>query len=75
MDINSVWEKMKPVFDEALRMLDQSRLEEGEQLKEDFVTRCDFVESCCIEIEKRSEEIPKAYYEQLCKNVESYTED
>lgn len=73
VDVSAVWEKMKSVFDEALLMLDASRTEEGEQLKDDFISRCDLVESYCTQIEAKSEEIPKAYYIQLCKNVESYT--
>ena len=74
VDIDQLWVKLKNVFDNALSMLDDSRTQEGESLKGDFIVRCELVEKYCGEIEKISEEIPKKYYEQLCKNIESYTD-
>ena len=74
VDIDQLWVKLKNVFDNALSMLDESRTQEGESLKDDFIVRCELVEKYCGEIEKISEEIPKKYYEQLCKNIESYTD-
>ena len=74
VDIDQLWIKLQGVFDNALSMLDDSRTQEGESLKGDFIVRCELVEKYCAEIEKISEEIPKKYYEQLCKNIESYTD-
>ncbi len=74
VDIDQLWIKLQSVFDNALSMLDDSRTQEGESLKGDFIIRCELVEKYCGEIEKISEEIPKKYYEQLCKNIESYTD-
>lgn len=74
VDIDQLWIKLQGVFDNALSMLDESRTQEGESLKDDFIVRCELVEKYCGEIEKISEEIPKKYYEQLCKNIESYTD-
>ena len=74
VDIDQLWIKLQSVFDNALSMLDDSRTQEGESLKDDFIVRCELVEKYCGEIEKISEEIPKKYYEQLCKNIENYTD-
>lgn len=72
VDINEMWNKVKPCLDKSLTMLDQSRTEEGETLKLDFVKRCALIETACNDIEKHSADIPKLYYQQLLKNVQNY---
>lgn len=73
IDINEIWIKVKASFDKALIMLDNSRTEEGETLKIDFIKRCELIEKYCAEIELKAEDIPQNYYQQLCKNIQSFT--
>lgn len=69
LDINDVWEKLKPTVDKALDMLDYSRSGEGESLKRDFCNRLSTLKSLTANIESLAPELPKIYAEQLEKHL------
>lgn len=73
-DIDALWEKFSQAINGAMEMLNKARATEGANLKEDMLSRIDFVEEMVGKIEVLAVDLPKQFYEVLKKNALEYTE-
>ncbi|NLW69911.1 MAG: YicC family protein [Eubacteriaceae bacterium] len=64
---------IKRMTEEALDMVEASRISEGEALKEDFLKRVRYISDKVSLIKELSDQIPKGYYDTLMKNISEYT--
>jgi len=71
-DLDYLWECLSKAVEGACVMLDNARSVEGESLKGDFVHRIGLIDGYIREITTLSDDIPKAYYEQLKKAMEEF---
>lgn len=71
-DLTLLFDRLLVVLSKACDMLEESRSNEGEALKMDFLARIDTLEEYISKIYELSEEVPKLYYENLKNNISEY---
>lgn len=74
-DTQKIWGKIEPVLNAALQRLDESRVEEGNALREDLVNNLDELEDKISEIERCSSSVVEVYRKKIKDMVESMTKD
>ncbi len=72
-DMEALWQRFLPVLAQACDMLEKGREDEGAALLGDFSKRISVIEEYTKKISSCSEDIPKAYYENLKKNISDFT--
>ena len=68
-DEDALWNNVKTVADTALEKFISMRVAEGEKMKEDVLSRADYILSAVEYIEKRSPETVKEYNDKLKERV------
>ncbi|MDZ5000995.1 hypothetical protein GNF79_18405, partial [Clostridium perfringens] len=56
--IEEIWQVIKPLIDSSLIMMDNMRLNEGEKLKEDILSKLNEIESLVYKIEEIADTVP-----------------
>ncbi|MCD6239860.1 MAG: YicC family protein [Thermotogae bacterium] len=74
-DTQKIWRKIEPVLNTALQRLDESRVEEGNALREDLVNNLGELEDKISEIERCSSSVVEVYRKKIKDMVESMTKD
>ena len=73
-DTEALWQKIKPVLEDVLAQIEESRSREGEALKADVAGRCDFIESSVAAIAAQSPAMLKKYQQELRQKIQELTE-
>ncbi|GAB6169994.1 YicC family protein [Clostridium carnis] len=63
--IEEVWEILKPLIKDSLKMMEDMRITEGEKLKEDILRKLNEIEELVKKIEISSHNIPRVYKKKL----------
>ncbi|WP_411170486.1 YicC/YloC family endoribonuclease [Clostridium sp. MB05] len=63
--IEEIWQVIKPLIDSSLIMMDNMRLNEGEKLKEDILSKLNEIESLVYKIEEIADTVPNTYKKKL----------
>lgn len=69
VDENAVWEHLKEAIDKAAVMFVDSRIKEGENLKNDMLAKLEGMLSMVAVIEEKSPEIIASYKKKLCDRI------
>lgn len=72
-NVEELWEILSIVLNEALYQLNETRVQEGEHLKQDLIDRCNKIKQRVSVIEKLSPEVEKAYKSRLTEKIIEYT--
>lgn len=64
-NLDDIFNEIKPLLNDALDLMEDMRLREGEKLKEDILAKLDLISTYVDEIDKISDNIPKAYKNKL----------
>ena len=72
---DALWAKVKPVLEEALKNLDESRFADGMAMQADIGARCETVEDLTGRIAKRAPEVFLEKREALRQTVADYVKD
>lgn len=70
-DLEELWEKILPPFNEALAQLTEMRCREGERLKEDIQKRLQVLSMLILGIEERAPDVVEAYRQRLNERIAS----
>ncbi|GAA0085446.1 YicC family protein [Clostridium sp. CTA-7] len=63
--IEEIWQVIKPLIASALIMMDNMRINEGEKLKEDILSKLNEIESLVYKIEEIADTVPNTYKKKL----------
>ncbi len=63
--IEEIWQVIKPLIDSSLIMMDNMRINEGEKLKEDILSKLNEIESLVYKIEEIADTVPNTYKKKL----------
>ena len=74
-DADELWAQLKPVLDEALVRLDESRVNDGIAMKSDISGRCETVSSLTECIEQKAPVVFEEKRESLRQTVADYVKD
>ena len=74
-DDDALWTQLKPVLDDALVRLDESRVNDGIAMKADMAGRCDTVSLLTGHIEERAPAVFAEKREVLRQTVDDYVKD
>ena len=74
VDIDELWNCLRPVMDKALRLMDESRKQEGLKLTDDLRKRITVLKENISKIEQFAPQLPKLYYQQLEKHLKSFSD-
>jgi uncharacterized protein (TIGR00255 family) len=74
-DIENIWSSLKPPLCEAINMLVTMREREGIKLKEDILSRCDYIEVLLNKVAERAPGISAEYKEKLEKRIKELLND
>ena len=74
-DEEKIWNAVKTVADEAVSKFIAMREQEGDKLKNDVLSRADFILGKVAEIEKRSPETVKEYNDRLLARINEFLSD
>ena len=73
-DAAELWQKIKPILEEVLTQIDESRKREGSALREDVEGRCRSIETAVDQIEAQSPVMLKKYQEDLQQKIADLTQ-
>lgn len=74
-DEDEIWEILLPAIEEALDMLVDMRLKEGEQLQKNILKRCDYIDELIDNIESKSYMLVDEYREKLNNRINELLEN
>ncbi|MFD3156498.1 YicC/YloC family endoribonuclease [Haloimpatiens sp. FM7330] len=74
-DLEQVWSEMNKPLNQALDLLIDMRIREGEKLYQDIISRCKNVKGLLEKIEKRAPVVPKEYKEKLTVRLKELLQD
>jgi uncharacterized protein (TIGR00255 family) len=69
-DLDNIFNKISPLIESALDLMEEMRIREGEKLKVDILSKVKMIECYVEEIEKVADNIPKAYKKKLKEKLE-----
>src|SRR5699024_985594 len=72
-NIDQVWDVLLIAMNNALEQLNSVRIEEGNNLKKDLISRCDIISKRIDTIEKVAPEVEREYKEKLTDKIIEYT--
>lgn len=75
IDEDELWKELSTVIESACEKFVESRIQEGEQLKNDLVTKLDEMSGYVDFIEERSPQIIASYREKLLSKIHEVLED
>jgi uncharacterized protein (TIGR00255 family) len=64
-DLDIIFNKISPLIESALNLMEEMRIREGEKLKDDILLKVNTIEGLVEEIEKVADNVPKAYKKKL----------
>lgn len=64
-DLDKIYEKISPLIESALNLMEEMRIREGEKLKADILSKVQMIKCYVEEIEKAADSIPKNYKKKL----------
>ncbi|MFT8347838.1 YicC/YloC family endoribonuclease [Clostridium saccharoperbutylacetonicum] len=64
-DLDIIFNKISPLIESALNLMEEMRIREGEKLKDDVLLKVNTIEDLVEEIEKVADNVPKAYKKKL----------
>lgn len=74
-DENELWEEVKATASAAIEGFVDMRRREGERLKNDILTKLDYIEETVAKIELRSPEVTKEYRDKLYQKLSDILQD
>lgn len=74
-DENELWEEVKATASAAIEGFVDMRRREGERLKNDILTKLDYIEETVAKIELRSPEVTKEYHDKLYQKLSDILQD
>ncbi|WP_290770956.1 YicC/YloC family endoribonuclease [Anaerofustis sp.] len=72
VDLDEQWKYFEAALNDAVNTLVESRENEGEALKKDFIKRIEIISKESENISNLAHEIPKNYAKELNENIEKY---
>lgn len=75
VDVEEIWNELSEVIKEACSSFVETRLKEGENLKENLLSKLDEIIDMVAFIEERSPQIVKEYREKIMNKVEEFLGD
>lgn len=70
---DEIFNTISPLIEEALKMMDEMRTVEGEQLKEDILQKLVLIEGYVKEVSLIADEVPKNYKKKLEERIKELT--
>ncbi|AGF55048.1 YicC/YloC family endoribonuclease [Clostridium saccharoperbutylacetonicum] len=64
-DLDIIFNKISPLIESALNLMEEMRIREGEKLKDDILLKVNTIEGLVEEIEKVADNVPKVYKKKL----------
>ncbi|WP_459480652.1 YicC/YloC family endoribonuclease [Clostridium saccharoperbutylacetonicum] len=64
-DLDIIFNKISPLIESALNLMEEMRIREGEKLKDDILLKVNTIEGLVEEVEKVADNVPKAYKKKL----------
>jgi uncharacterized protein (TIGR00255 family) len=70
LDEEKLWQQLSAALEQAVEVLLQMRKREGENLKNDIITKLETIQKSVLEVEKRAQYVVQEYRQKLEKRLE-----
>ncbi len=74
IDVDEIWQVVEKCANNALKNFDDMKTAEGDALAIDVTKRLDFIETCILEIEKKTKGLLSRYQEKLKTRITALTQ-